>query len=91
MPTYEYVCTQCHHHFDAFQSIASQPLTVCPVCKGPLDRVISGGTGLIFKGSGFYETDYKKKSNGGNKSPKTTKVGETTGNSTSKDTDSAID
>ena len=71
MPTYEYACKKCHHHFDAFQSIASKPLTVCPMCKGELERVISGGVGLIFKGSGFYITDYKK-GNGGNPSTKTT-------------------
>jgi putative FmdB family regulatory protein len=65
MPTYEYVCSKCHHHFEAFQSIASEPLKVCPVCQGELERLISGGTGLIFKGSGFYETDYKRKDNGG--------------------------
>ena len=87
MPTYEYVCTKCHHHFEAFQSIVSQPLTVCPVCKGPLERLISGGVGLIFKGSGFYETDYKKKSNGGNKSPRTTKVSESTDHSSSQTKD----
>jgi putative FmdB family regulatory protein len=83
MPTYEYVCTKCHHHFEAFQSIVSQPLTVCPVCKGHLERLISGGAGLIFKGSGFYETDYKKKSNGGSKSPRTAKVSESSSNSSS--------
>jgi putative FmdB family regulatory protein len=87
MPTYEYVCTKCHHHFEAFQSIASQPLTVCPVCKGPLERIISGGAGLIFKGSGFYETDYKKKSNGGSKNLRTTKVSESTDSSPSENKD----
>ena len=62
MPTYEYVCKKCHHRFEAFQSIASQPLKVCPSCKGQLERLISGGSGLIFKGSGFYITDYKNAS-----------------------------
>lgn len=62
MPTYEYVCKKCHHRFEAFQSIASQPLTVCPACEGSLERLISGGSGLIFKGSGFYITDYKNTS-----------------------------
>ena len=87
MPTYEYVCTKCHHHFEAFQSIASHPLTVCPVCRGPLERIIYGGAGLIFKGSGFYETDYKKKSNGGSKSPRTTKVSESANESSSENND----
>ncbi len=67
MPTYEYSCEKCGHHFDLFQSISAQPLTVCPKerCaqktwgKGKVKRVISGGAGLIFKGSGFYITDYR--------------------------------
>jgi putative FmdB family regulatory protein len=84
MPTYEYVCTKCHHRFEAFQSIASKPLTVCPVCHGDLERLISGGAGLIFKGSGFYETDYKNKSNSESRSTKTTKVVETAEEASSK-------
>jgi putative FmdB family regulatory protein len=91
MPTYEYVCNKCHHHFEAFQSIASEPLTVCPACKGKLERMISGGVGLIFKGSGFYETDYKKKDNGGSKGPRTTKVSEATTESSSKKSESSLD
>ena len=86
MPTYEYVCTKCHHHFDAFQSIASKPLTVCPVCKGPLERLISGGAGLIFKGSGFYETDYKR-NNGKNKHTKTTSTSAATTTTTENKSD----
>ncbi len=67
MPTYEYICEKCGHRFDQFQSITAVPLTVCPkeVCaqkqwgKGKVKRAISGGAGLIFKGSGFYITDYR--------------------------------
>lgn|ERR1043166_1681608 len=67
MPTYEYVCEKCEHHFDRFQSIADKPLTVCPkeLCalkkwgKGKVKKQISAGAGLIFKGSGFYITDYR--------------------------------
>lgn len=67
MPTYEYICEKCGHKFDLFQSISSQPLTVCrkELCgqkswgKGKVKRAISGGAGLIFKGSGFYITDYR--------------------------------
>ncbi len=67
MPTYEYVCEKCGHHFDKFQSISAKSLTTCPeeVCpskkwaKGSVKRAISGGAGLIFKGSGFYITDYR--------------------------------
>ncbi len=67
MPTYEYVCEKCGHQFEKSQSIASKPLTICPeeACsqkrwgKGKVKRAISGGAGLIFKGSGFYITDYR--------------------------------
>jgi len=61
MPTYEYLCKDCSFEFEEFQSIASEPLTECPRCGGRVRRLISGGGGLIFKGSGFYETDYKRK------------------------------
>lgn len=67
MPTYEYRCTK-GHTFEAFQSIKDEPLSRCPVCKSAVKRVINGGMGVIFKGSGFYTTDYKKSSalTGGN-------------------------
>jgi putative FmdB family regulatory protein len=60
MPTYEYECTKCNHKFDEFQRITDKPLSKCPKCKGKLRRLISGGAGVIFKGKGFYVTDYKK-------------------------------
>ena len=64
MPTYEYYCTSCNFEFEEFQSIASEPIQTCPKCKtNNVKRKISGGTGLIFKGSGFYITDYKNKKN----------------------------
>ncbi len=68
MPTYEYECTKCGHTFEALQSISADPLKECPQCKGRLRRLIGGGMGVIFKGSGFYTTDYKKTStlSGGN-------------------------
>ncbi len=67
MPTYEYVCEKCGHRFDKFQPISAAPLAICPkdLCarkhwgKGKVKRVISAGGGLIFKGSGFYVTDYR--------------------------------
>lgn len=63
MPTYEYQCDECHHAFEAFQSITANPLTECPECKkSALKRLIGAGAGLIFKGSGFYCTDYKSSS-----------------------------
>lgn len=67
MPTYEYLCGDCNHQFEEFQSITAEPLDTCPKCNGSVKRLISSGNGLIFKGSGFYITDYKKsnkKSNG---------------------------
>ncbi len=63
MPTYDYVCDECGHEFDAFQSIKDDPLTTCPSCsRKALRRIITGGTGVIFRGQGFYVTDSK---NGG--------------------------
>jgi putative FmdB family regulatory protein len=63
MPTYDYQCTECQHGFEAFQSITANPLTDCPECKKPaLKRLIGSGAGLIFKGTGFYCTDYKSTS-----------------------------
>jgi len=59
MPTYEYECTNCGHRFEEFQNITAEPLKTCPVCAGEVRRLISTGGGLIFKGSGFYITDYR--------------------------------
>lgn len=59
MPTYEYLCKDCEHKFEEFQSIIDDPISVCPECKGKPERLISGGAGLLFKGSGFYITDYR--------------------------------
>ncbi|MFH1706427.1 MAG: zinc ribbon domain-containing protein [Planctomycetota bacterium] len=63
MPTYEYRCKACRHELDAYQSIMDKALRVCPACgKHKLERLISGGVGVIFKGSGFYQTDYRSDS-----------------------------
>lgn len=63
MPTYEYACNHCGHEFEAFQSITAKPLRNCPECKKPsLRRLIGTGAGIIFKGSGFYQTDYRSDS-----------------------------
>ncbi len=65
MPTYEYVCSKCGHELEAFQSMNDMPLKKCPACKrSALRRKIGGGAGLIFKGTGFYITDYKNSSGG---------------------------
>lgn len=62
MPTYEYECDNCQHTFEEFQSMSDKPLRKCPQCgKLKLQRLIGAGAGIIFKGSGFYETDYKRK------------------------------
>jgi len=63
MPTYEYQCDACEHNFDEFQSMSEPPLTKCPKCgKKKLRRVFGAGAAVIFKGSGFYQTDYRSES-----------------------------
>jgi len=62
MPTYEYVCDACGMKYEKFQNMSADPDTECPECGGKVRRLIGTGAGLIFKGSGFYETDYKKPS-----------------------------
>lgn len=63
MPTYEYECKSCGHAFELRQSMKAKPITDCPKCntKGSVKRLIGAGAGVIFKGSGFYATDYKSK------------------------------
>lgn len=61
MPTYDYKCKECDHLFEYFQAMSDELLKSCPKCNGQVRRLISGGSGLIFKGSGFYVTDYVKK------------------------------
>lgn len=61
MPTYEYKCNGCDYQFEAFQSISEAPLSTCPKCGNSVERLISGGAGVIFKGTGYYTTDSKKK------------------------------
>ena len=62
MPTYEYTCKYCNGDFEIFHSITQPPLTKCPECRRKgLERRIGRGAGVIFKGSGFYETDYKRR------------------------------
>lgn len=63
MPTYEYKCVNCGYHFELFQSMATAPISDCPnCCKNTLKRLIGTGSGIIFKGSGFYQTDYRSSS-----------------------------
>jgi putative FmdB family regulatory protein len=60
MQTYEYECKSCGHTFDAFQSMKDEPIKICPQCGREVRRLINGGSGIIFKGSGFYVTDKGK-------------------------------
>ena len=62
MPTYEYECSSCEYRFEEFQGIMDKPIRSCHKCGGQVKRLISGGGGLIFKGSGFYITDYRSES-----------------------------
>lgn len=63
MPTYDYQCSNCNHEFEQFQSITAKPLRKCPECgKNSLRRLMGTGAGIIFKGSGFYQTDYRSDS-----------------------------
>ena len=62
MPTYEYECEKCGHRFELFQSMSDKPRKRCPKCRGKVRRLIGTGAGMIFKGSGFYATDYRSTS-----------------------------
>ncbi len=62
MPTYEYKCRVCGTRFEEFQQITDPPISSCPQCEGKVERLISAGSGLLFKGSGFYITDYRSES-----------------------------
>jgi len=71
MPTYEYECTHCGHSFELFQKITDKPLDKCPRCHKEVRRLIGTGSAIIFKGSGFYATDYRKKPKGDSAKTKT--------------------
>lgn len=63
MPTYEYKCVNCNYRFELFQTMTAAPISDCPeCCKNTLKRLIGTGSGIIFKGSGFYQTDYRSNS-----------------------------
>jgi len=61
MPNYDYKCEGCGYQFEIFQKMVEEPLTICPKCGEEIRRIITGGTGIIFKGAGFYCNDYAKK------------------------------
>jgi|YelNatPaOPRAMG01_1025707.scaffolds.fasta_scaffold00010_106 putative FmdB family regulatory protein len=88
MPTYEYRCLDCGRHFEAFQMISEPPIEQCPHCGGRAQRLISAGAGLLFKGNGFYITDYrsreyKKAAEGESKSKGGSSSGSESGSSSS--------
>ena len=62
MPTYEYQCDSCDYRFEQFQTMKAEPIKICPQCRGSVRRLIGSGAGVIFKGSGFYQTDYRSPS-----------------------------
>ena len=62
MPTYDYECTKCGHHFEIFQRMTDAKLEKCPKCGGKVERLIGPGAGIVFKGTGFYQTDYRSSS-----------------------------
>jgi putative FmdB family regulatory protein len=83
MPTYEYQCPDCNQRFEEFQSITAKPIRICPACGGKkVKRLIGAGSGLIFKGSGFYQTDYRSESY------KKAASADSTGSASSKDSSS---
>lgn len=93
MPTYEYECQKCGHQFEVFQSIKDKPKKTCPECKCRVKRLLGTGAGLLFKGSGFYITDYRKpgykeaakKDGGSSTSPSKSSAKETPKTSSKKD------
>ena len=85
MPTYDYECTECGYKFEYFQAMSDDPLSTCPQCGSRLRRLIGGGTGIIFKGSGFYVTDNGKKKSASEKTDAPEKTGASTGKSSKDD------
>ncbi|RME75583.1 MAG: zinc ribbon domain-containing protein [Planctomycetota bacterium] len=77
MPTYEYRCKECGHEFEVFQAITAEPIQECEKCKGEVHRLISAGSGLHFKGEGFYTTDYRKSPSPQKEQEKSESSGET--------------
>ena len=71
MPTYDYKCESCHDIFEFFQTMNDKPLAECTKCSGKIRRLVSGGSGIIFKGTGFYKTDYVKTNSKESKEVKT--------------------
>jgi len=84
MPTYEYECRECGHAFERFQGINEDPIGHCPECQGSVRRLISSGGGLVFKGPGFYATDYRSGSGGSGRKNSDKKAGDSGGSESAK-------
>jgi len=92
MPTYDYVCDACGHTFEEFQYIKESPLRKCPECKKlKLRRLIGAGAAIVFKGSGFYQTDYRSESYKKGESSAKSGSGESTSKSSSSGSDHKSD
>ena len=90
MPTYDYKCKQCGYQFELFQTMTAEPVKICPQCNGEVKRLIGPGAGPIFKGNGFYQTDYKNppKKNVKSGSEKTGKASDKSANKSDKKSNS---
>ncbi|HCA80613.1 MAG TPA: FmdB family transcriptional regulator, partial [Bacteroidetes bacterium] len=92
MPSYDYKCRECGYTFEEFQSMKSDLLSICPACGKPaLKRLMAGGVGMIFKGSGFYLTDYKKTGSSSSSSPSSSSSGASPTSKESKDSKDSKD
>lgn len=90
MPTYDYECQACQHGFERYQEMSAKKLRKCPACGKPkLLRLVGKGAGVIFKGSGFYETDYKRAASNNGKKAESSKTTKTETASTSSKSDSS--
>ena len=94
MPTYDYRCSECGHEFEELHSMSDAPLTECPKCHKPsIKRLMAGGAGMVFKGTGFYKTDYVKaaapKSDGGKEKESSAKAGTSKADSSAEKASSA--
>jgi len=87
MPTYQYRCDKCGHEFEEYQSMTEDAIEVCPKCTGHTRRLITGGAGLLFKGSGFYITDYRSSQYKSDKKKDSTGSVSSTSESSSKPTE----
>jgi putative FmdB family regulatory protein len=86
MPTYDYRCKQCGYQFELFQNMSAEPIKICPQCKGEVIRLIGPGAGPIFKGKGFYQTDYRNPPKKETKTPKVEKKSDSSTQSKSNQT-----